>query len=291
MKLGLGTVQFGQQYGVSNSQGKTSPEEVARILRLAEKIGVSVLDTAPLYGDSEAVLGACLPWGHAFHLVTKTPQFAGFDVGDVAAAVDHSFRASLQRLRQPTVYGLLVHNAADLLSANGDAIFSALEALRSDGRVTKIGVSAYSPQEIEDVLARYPVDLVQIPVNVFDQRLIRSGHLGRLKSRGVEVHARSIFLQGLLLLQPDALASYFSGVRAHLGRYREAVHALGMTPLQGALAFVAAIPEVDVMVCGVTREADLAEIHGALRADLKVDFGEFAIDAPEIVEPRRWILR
>ena len=75
MKLGLGTVQFGMNYGMSNLRGRTPPAEVDHILRLAADNGVQVLDTAAVYGDSEVVLGKLLAPDHDFRIVTKIPGF------------------------------------------------------------------------------------------------------------------------------------------------------------------------------------------------------------------------
>src|SRR5262249_17350751 len=157
------------------------------------------IDTAPLYGGSEESLGRALRAGDAFAIVTKTPWFGPGGVPANAEALTSAFQASLDRLRQERVYGLLVHRASDLLGPEGDDLFEAMRRLKQLGRVAKIGVSIYDARELEGVLARHQPDLVQLPLNVLDQRLLAGGQITRLKSAGVEIHARSAFLQGLLL--------------------------------------------------------------------------------------------
>lgn len=292
MKLGLGTVQFGLDYGITNAAGRTSEVEVGRILRLAANNGIRVLDTAAGYGESETVLGRTLPARHPFAIVTKTPARRKEENGDAyAERVKATFRRSLARMGQKKIYGLLAHHAEDLLSAQGEILMQVLLELRRQGFVEKVGVSIYNAAQIDTILARYPVQLVQLPVSVLDQRLIDSGHLARLRRAGIEVHARSVFLQGLLLMTPDAIPPYFSAIRDHLGRYLAYLESLALTPMEAALGFVHGLPEVDHVVFGVNTATQLQEI---LAVQIKqVDtrsMARFALSDPAMLDPSRWPL-
>lgn len=290
MKLGLGAVQFGMGYGISNSEGQTPSEEVAKILEVAHGRGIRMLDTAALYGASEEVLGHYLPRFSDFMLVTKTPQFNKplIEARDVEV-LEQTFKASLSKLGQPSVYGLLIHNADDLLAGNGRLLFESMANLREKGLVSKIGVSVYTAEQIDHILARFAIDLIQLPISVLDQRLIRSGHLARLKDRGVEVHVRSVFLQGLLLMEPDNLPPYFEQIRPHLKRYRQAISSHGLSPIKAALSFVTGLAEVDVALVGVNNHRQLLEILAQTEDVPQFDsFGEFAIDDVAIVNPANW---
>jgi aryl-alcohol dehydrogenase-like predicted oxidoreductase len=290
MKIGLGTVQFGLDYGVSNKDGKTPPGEAARILETAERNGIRIIDTATLYGESESVLGKALPEKHSFDIVTKTPRFTETGPAERAHLLEHAFRLSLQNLHVASVYGLLIHHADDLIGDGGNALMDRMLELKQQGLVKKIGVSVYSAEQIDRVLDKFSIDLIQLPVNVLDQRLLVSGHLARLKAAGIEVHVRSIFLQGLLLMDPDAMPPYFSPIRQHLVRYHEKVRQLGLTPVQAALGFVMGLNEVDAAICGVTTRQQLREIlanANPCRADL---FAEFALFEEGMVNPSLWRL-
>lgn len=289
MKIALGTVQFGVNYGISNKAGKTSQAEVGAILAAARSNGVSVIDTASLYGDSEAVLGQSLPAGSGFRIVTKTPQFSGQTLdGADAQQLEDTLRSSLAKLGAASVYGLLIHRADDLLPG-GDLLVERLLRLKQAGLVSKVGVSVYSGRQIDLVLERFPMDLIQLPINVLDQRLLQSGHLQKLKNAGVEIHARSAFLQGLLLMELQEIPGYFDSVRGRLESYHRYIKEHGLTPLQAALGFVSGIPEIDQVVCGVNDARQLREICEAAQA--KVDFREFADFATSdeaIVNPALW---
>ncbi len=291
MRLGLGTVQFGQNYGVSNTAGVPSAATVRDVLRVAMQAGVRVLDTASQYGDSEKVLGECLPAGHAFNVVTKTPSFKGvarIDEQEVQA-LRATFAASLHNLRAHSVYGLLIHRADDLLAVGGDRLFAAMKDIQAAGEVRRLGVSVYDARQLEAVVERFPVDLVQLPVNIFDQTLVASGWIDRLRAANIQVHARSPFLQGLLLMEPSSLPPHFAAVRGGLTRFREYAADRGLTPLQAALSYVLSIPGIDVVLCGVVAVSQLQSIVAAVSDAAPLgDIDQFGLTDPVIINPGNW---
>jgi aryl-alcohol dehydrogenase-like predicted oxidoreductase len=277
--LGLGTVQFGLRYGLAAAP--TSVASVRRILECAREHGVAVLDTAPVYGESERVLGDALPSGHGFRVVTKTRPGAVDPLEDL--------RESLRRLRLEAVAGLLVHAADDLLGPRGEALWAALCEARAAGLALKIGVSVYHPRQAEAILARYPVELVQAPFNALDQRLRTSGVLDRLRARGVEVHARSVFLQGVLLVEPEKLPSRLERLRAPVERFRRAARELSLSPLAAALACVRGTAGIDVTLVGVETPRQLDEVLAASVEGVDpAAFAAIALDDEGVLDPSRW---
>ncbi len=292
MKLGLGTVQFGLDYGISNCSGKTPESEVRKILQLAVDSGVRVLDTATGYGDSEEVLGRVLPMQHPFSIVTKTPASCSQELGgEFVDRVRESFCLSLSKLGQKKVYAVLVHRAEDLLSTHGDRLMDALLEFRQRGMVEKVGVSVYSGVQIDAILERYPVELVQLPVNVLDQRLIASGHIAQLKCAGIEVHARSAFLQGLLLMSLAAVPGNFAPIRGHLESYHAYIESLGLTPLQAALGFVLGQSELDRVILGVNTAQQFSEVLAGHMTKVDVhSMARFALSDISVLDPSQWQL-
>ena len=283
MQLALGTVQFGLDYGVSNQAGRCPPDEVGRILASARRYGIDLLDTAPAYGSAETTLSPFLRNSGPFRIVTKTPRPA-------AGAVRASFDASLQRLDQTKVYGLLVHDTDEFLGPAGSEIERSMQALKETGRVAKIGVSVYTGEQIDGVLARFTPDLVQLPISVLDQRLRRSGALRRLKDRGVEIHARSVFLQGLLLMAPDNLPRHLAGAAPIVTRFQSAARAAGLSPVAGALAFTHRVAEIDYVVAGVCSAQEFEEVAEAAAAARAADlpWDEFAVQDETLINPSLW---
>ncbi len=187
----------------------------------------------------------------------------------------------------PRVYALLAHDADELLGRDGHRFWEALQACRADGLVAKVGASVYTPGQVDALLARYPLDAIQVPVNVLDQRLIRGGQLAALHAAGVEVFARSIFLQGVLLMDPETLPTFLTPVRPMLRGFRAELVARRLSPLQGALAFVLRRPEISQGVVGVCDAAQLQEILAAVTspaADLP-DCAPFHCPDATVVNP------
>jgi len=257
-KLGLGTAQFGMAYGRFNRQGRPTLDGVAAILRRVGELGFGTIDTAALYGESEAVLGRALPPDHGFRIVTKTPRFGAARIdSEQAAALRAAFQSSRTKLRQERLYGLLAHDSNDLLAEGGGRLLDAMLDLKRRGEVQKIGASVYTARQIEGLLARGGLDLIQAPMNVFDQRLIDSGALRAMASRGIELHLRSVFLQGLLLADPAALPPHFAAARPALEAFQQAARRAGRQPAQAALAFLLNLPEADTVLVGVDSLAQL----------------------------------
>lgn len=290
-RVGLGTVQFGLEYGIANEGARPTFGEVQRILDCAEGHGVSLLDTAALYGDAEAVLGRALPAGHRFDVVTKTPVFGGALIeARHADMLERAVHTSLKRLRLDDLYGLLIHSADDLLVEGGEWLMERAQTLRARGEVRKVGVSVYEPAQAERILEHHTIDLIQIPLNVLDQRFSSSGILDKLQKAGVEIHSRSVFLQGALLMSPDKLPPHFEGARDKLRRYREVLTGLDITPAEAAVDFVKRQPQVDGLIVGVCSVQQLGEVMAAYHARCPpcVHFADFAEREGRVIDPRLW---
>jgi len=286
-KLGLGTVQWGLPYGVSNRFGRTDQAEVQRILGAARQRGVRVLDTAALYGEAEAALGQA---GVAsFAVVTKTAKFGMPSIGkDQAGDLEATFRRSLALLGLDRTYGLLIHNAEDILVPGGEYLIEALRRLKQDGLVERIGFSIYEGRQVDSLLELFVPDIVQVPINILDQRLLAGGQLARLKSAGVEVHARSVFLQGLLLMPSEAVPAYFEPIKPLLSEWR--ARAGGQTVTQAALAFVRDLDEIDTLVVGVESLAQFEAIANDMAQGQAFDASGLACGSVEFINPALWAL-
>jgi len=284
-RLALGTVQFGLPYGVANRQGQVTLAEAARIIDHARACGLDTLDTAAAYGDSERRLGqiGVSDW----RVVTKLPPLPP-GCHDVEEWVESCARSSLERLRIPQVYGLLVHRAADLASAAGDKLFGALQRLKIRGIVGRIGASVYEPGELQAMVRHFPLDLVQAPLNVIDRRFEASGWLGRLKTWGTEVHVRSVFLQGLLLLPRGARPATFDRWRLIWDVWDRWLGETGLSPARACLGFALRHPGIDRVVVGVENDAQLSDLLTcALPLPDEPPHGLVSGD-PELIDPSRW---
>jgi aryl-alcohol dehydrogenase-like predicted oxidoreductase len=273
-QLGLGTVQFGRAYGVSNVHGQVSPNMARAILERAAAGGIKVLDTAANYGEAEKLLSQ-LDTG-AFRIVTKT-----IGIKNGVDAVVAQARRSAQSLNADM---LLVHAAGDLAN---DELWPALQRLKAEGIFRGIGISVYAADNPAALAARFRPDVMQLPLSLLDQRLLNDGTLARLKELGIEVHARSIFLQGLLFL--EKLPAKLAHAEPQLAAAKSAIRAAGSTPLAAALGFALSRPEISVALVGVTSLTELEEILGATVVDSpRIDWDALALDDEMLLTPSRW---
>ena len=285
MKLALGTAQFGLDYGVANLQGKVEQGVARAILDYGAQHGIDTIDTAIAYGDSEECLGAIGVSG--WQIISKLPAMPE-TVADVAQWAQNSLEGSLRRLRLTRLQGLLLHRSQDLLGPHGEKLYRTLDSMKADGLVDKIGISIYDPRELEILWPLYRFDLVQTPYNLFDRRIEISGWLEILARSGAEVHSRSAFLQGLLLMEPTKRPKKFRRWQALWKRWDQWLKEEKITALQACLSFCFAQHRINRVVVGVDSMAHLQEIIDSASATTSVPPDDLICADVDLLNPSRW---
>lgn len=284
-RLAIGTVQFGMRYGIANQIGQVSRNEVAAILDCARTAGLDTLDTAIAYGESEQRLGE-IGVGQ-WQVVAKLPAVPE-SCTDVHAWVQKLVLDSLGRLRIPKLYGLLLHRPQQLLGSQGNALYRALVGVKEQGKTEKIGVSIYDPNELNALWPHYQFDLVQAPFSVIDRRLATSGWLERLHHAGTETHVRSVFLQGLLLLNPTSRPAMFNRWQSLWQQWDGWLSEHALTPLQVCLGFVLAQSQLHRAVVGVDSLMQLQEILATAEVPFTDPPATLMSEDMDLLNPSRW---
>lgn len=265
--LALGTVQFGMAYGVANTAGKPGLDTVAEILTQARRNGIDTLDTAIAYGEAETVLGQVGTAG--WRIVTKLPAVPE-DTRDIAGWMETQITASLSRLGASRLYALLLHNPVQMHGPRAEAIAAALATMADRGLARRVGVSIQHPDtDLPAVLAHMDPGLIQSPFNLIDDALVRNGWATRLRGAGCRIHARSAFLQGLLVMPDADRPAWFDRWSGHWREWRRWLEAEGLTAPEACLRFVLSRPDIDCCVAGVDTPAQLAELLSAGDAPLR----------------------
>jgi aryl-alcohol dehydrogenase-like predicted oxidoreductase len=227
-----------------------------------------------------------------FKVVTKTPSFAAPYISDFEVnQLIETFQQSLDLLLCKKIYALLIHHTENLFAPGGDKLLAAMMQLKEKGLVEKIGVSVYDSMQVDALFKKFTPDLIQLPLNVMDQRMLASGHLELLKNEGVEIHVRSVFLQGLLLMPLNNIPAFFEPVRPLLARWHAAAHAQGLTVNQAALAFVKNISYVDTVLVGLDNLAQLHSCFNDFAMDINFDATGLGCNDPIFVNPSLWQLK
>ena len=286
-RLALGTVQFGQHYGVANASGQVGLAAIRAILARAREAGIDTLDTAIAYGNSESRLGEA--GVSSWRLITKLPGLPS-DESRVSEWVHAQVEGSLDRLGIKQLDALLVHHPSDVLGTAGCEYRDALATLKASHRIHAAGISIYDPAELDAVCASWQPDIVQAPCNVLDRRLVRSGWLAKLSDRGVRVHIRSVFLQGVLLMPAQLRPAWFSRWTSLLDSWLEWCRCHQTTPLHAALRFALGQSGVERVVIGVDSDDQLQQILEGLEGDAAPVPHELWSDDRDLIEPTHWRL-
>lgn len=282
-KLGLGAAQFGLDS--PRGRGRSPEAEVRDMLAAAARAGLGVLDTGAASMHGEAVLGAVMPRPAGFRITVKAPR------GDRGPMfVESETRASLARLGLTRADAVMVQSAGDLFSPYGSAWWSCLKTMRDDGLFARVGISAYASDDPVGLARRFQPDLIQAPASLLDQRLLVDGSLATVRDMGVDVHLRSIFLNGLLFLPPDRAPSQLGAAAiSRLSRARRLIAEGRSDPLQAALGFALSRPEASAVIVGA---ATIGELNAVIAASAKpppdLDWDGMALEDPEAVNARRW---
>ncbi len=290
-ELALGTVQFGLDYGITNSAGRVQGAAAASLLQAAWDGGVRRLDTAAAYGSSEAELGTAFAAGppRPWRVITKTLPLRCDAIGAAElAAVAAAFETSLQRLGRPGVDALLVHHAPDLLAPGGERLHAWMREEQARGRVARIGVSVYDGEQVRALGDRFRFDVVQLPASIADQRLLRDGTIERLAAQGTEVHVRSLYLQGLMLAAPEFIAQRFPRQAAWAQGFHAACRERSLSPAEACLSFFRAQRAFAVAVVGAASADELSATLAAWQRAPAMDWSAWAVDNPDFTDPRRW---
>ena len=253
-KICLGTAQFGSSYGLTNKNKELSVKEIGEILSLAENNGISFLDTAPTYGNAEYKLGnlEISDW----NVVTKVKTGNTISTND---SFYESVEASLNRLKIDNLYAVLIHNPKLFFEPQINRLLNQLSDLKEKGLIKKIGVSVYDSVEVDFILGNFDVDIIQLPFNVIDGRMIENNTLDKLKRRNIEVHARSIYLQGLLLMDTKDQIQQFGNWESIWKQLNSFCHDNKITPLEACLRYVLQNPKIDRVILGIDNYSQLEE--------------------------------
>lgn len=244
-KLILGTVQFGLNYGVNNQKGIPSLYEIKKILDLAFKRNINILDTAEAYGNSQEKIGHYIKKSNnKFKVITKYSKLRN----DLPSNIIDRVKKNLEILNIDNLYCYMFHNFNDYISYF-NLFQEDLLHLKRNGLIDKIGVSLHSNEEISEVLKNDNIGLIQLPFNLLDNSSQRKEVLIKAKSKGVEVHTRSVFLQGLFFQDSNEIKGKLLEIREDLNIINGLVGKEEMNDL--ALNYAYSKEYIDCVLLGV----------------------------------------
>ena len=293
-KLCLGTAQFGMNYGITNSFGKLKENEINRILKLASSAGIKMIDTASDYGDAEILLGNNLHKEDNFEIFSKININKNITQENIVDELNKKFENSLRNLKLKRIDGLFLHDCSLLNTSLREGIINWFKSIKLNRSVKAIGVSIYDPSDL-DLIPLNEFNLIQVPLSLYDQRFLENGTLTYLISKGISIHIRSIFMQGLILQPvrhwPNFLSEEF---KIHHQKIFSQLDEQPINMLRTTLDFITSLPQIDAALIGVSRINDLVEIINLWNDDYISEnvgcekYSKFAWLFQNDIDPRLW---
>ena len=247
-------MQLGLPYGINNPHGKPSLEEAFAILDAAKDLGISKIDTADTYGNSEEILGNYLAAKGGFELYSKftfTPEKT-----NITACLNRS----LLRLQQPKIAGYSFHKFKDFSDYRNLEELPTLIGVKTE----HLGISVYSNQEFLSAIKSDLVGIIQIPLNLLDHKEQKENLLSLAKKAGKILHVRSVYLQGLFFKDPLTFPQKLRPLLPHIERLKMIASGSNLNLSELAFLYPFSIPEIDAVLVGVESAKQLREGMGAL---------------------------
>lgn len=287
-KLSLGTVQFGLDYGIANTQGQPSQEDVDKIIDYVYAHEINCFDTAQAYGNSEEVLGKSIDGKKDIFVISKLKS--NLFKNDLLENIDKS----LKNLKIDSLYGLLLHDS-ELLYNWKDEYTAIVDKLIENKKIRYFGVSIYTNEDFELAVENPSIKFIQIPFNIFDQRAISLAWFKKAKENNKLIFIRSVFLQGLLLMDINEVPEKLEIAKKYLHIFESYCDKMKISKSELALSFVDTIAKESLILFGcdninqadenVTSFNNLKELDKSMIESIINDFKD--ID-DKIYNPTKW---
>lgn len=300
-KITLGTAELGLNYGIANRTGKPNFQSSNEILKYSWNNGINTFDTAPVYGNSEKIIGSFISSKIRNKIdnlvvvsklpITKINKKLTFDI--LYAHIKNQVNQSIENLKIKQIPIYLLHHAPDLLLNNG-LVIDCLNQIKKDGLIDRFGIFVYNPEEVKTSLKFKEINVIQVPINIFDPRLIKSKLLKELKKRGYIIFARSIYLQGLFFISPEKLPKNLEVAKEPLKKLRNLIKDYQIDIAKLALLFVRDLPEITSIVIGAEKVEQVANninllkekpLSNEIRQKILDEFSDLSED---ITNPSYW---
>lgn len=288
--LAIGSAQFGSNYGIANDTGQVNLKQIGLILDRAREFGVDTIDTAISYGESEKSLGevGVKNW----KVVTKIPEIpSSLSSADLNIWIEEQITGSLKRLKIDNLYAVLLHRPDQLNDEKYSDVWDALLKRQKAGDFLKIGYSIYEPSQLINIFEKFKPSLIQTPFNLVDNRIKNSGFLKKFYDMNIEVHSRSCFLQGLLLLKRDSIPDKFKRWNSFWDSYHMWLKSNNISPLEACLSYVNDEKLISKVVVGVDSSSQINEIINILEKRNDISFIDFNLDElndVDLINPVNW---
>jgi len=286
-KVVLGTANFGMPYGLNNSNSALNIVNINDLLKYSQKNQINYLDTAEAYGSSQEVLGRV--GVQNFKIITKVKPIKDKSISkETINVIEQNLYQTLKKLKVKSVDTYLIHHSNDLEKKGSQLLYDFLIRKKEAGLINNIGVSAYSTEEVQSIVQRFNIDVVQMPFNIIDRRILDNNFIGYLQKNNVDVHARSIFLQGLLLKRIEDLPKKFIPWKKLFSYWHSWLNDNQISALTACSSFALRDDRIEKVVFGVDNKNQLDEIINSVDLNSLIPPSDLSISDEMLINPANW---
>lgn len=293
LKVCIGTAQLGMKYGISNNSSKMKIKDFNKIIKYSEENNINFIDTANSYGNSEELIGKSLKklkCGTNFKVISKFNNLRNIPKNKIREKILYQVTTSIKKLGTQKLYAALLHNVKDLESKKKKEIYKVFLDLKKKGLVKKIGFSAYEVKDLKKYLTKYNFDIVQFPFSIFDQRILDNKIQDLIKKKKIEVHIRSIFLQGLLLLSIKKIPKRLD-LEGNLKRWNNYLIKNKINKIDACIKFVLKYNFYKKIVIGFNNFKQFKHVINRLKIlkknKMEINFKDFE-NKSKLINPSKW---
>ena len=283
MNIVLGGAQIGSSYGLFNKKN-FSNKEISKIEKILVSSNIRYIDTAPGYGKSQEIIGNSKLKNLKIMTKIKLPPNKKINLTKFLSS---QISLTLKKLKKKRIYAILIHDFKDLLSKNGQVLLNFLKNLKKKKIVKKIGVSIYSPNDLKKIWKFWKPDIVQAPLNVIDQRILKSGWISKLKKNKIKIVVRSCFLQGILINNYNHL-KISKNSKNNLISFFNWCEKKKFTKIKVCIDFIRQFKTIDFLVIGFDDSYQLEHVLKILKTKINLIPRKFKDNNINLIDPRKW---
>ncbi len=278
-KVILGVTQFGLNYGLLNQHNLNKKKKLKQILKYSKKKGINSLYTSPYYGNANKFLAS-----ENLNNFTIYIKFKSQDL------FKKNFSKEIKKIKKKLKKNdliLMLDGFEKLKKREKLKIYNILLDLKKDKKINRFGYSIYSFINLKKICHEFKPNILQCPYNVIDRRLEEKKLLQFLKINKIEIHVRSIFLQGLLILHYSKHSSKFSKWKKIFKKFHDQIQYYKISNLDGCLNFIEKNKYIDKILLGVDNIDQLQEIC-SFKYNGKVKFPKIYVKDERLINPSKW---
>lgn len=292
MKIGIGTAQLGMRYGIANKSSKITLNNFEKILNYSLKKKILLIDTANAYGNSENKIGRLFSKNKKFKkfkVITKINGLRKFNNKNIYSKTLELINLSINKINVKNLEGVLLHDINDLKSSKSERIIEALNKIKKKGLIKKLGISAYDINDVIKYINKFNFDFIQFPLNIFDQRILDNQILKKLKDKKVEIHIRSIFLQGLLLIPENNLPNNFKK-NIYLKKWYKFLFKHRISALEACADFIKSNKVYSKAIIGFDNSKQFFDFlkYFCNKKKLNLSYKDLSVNNLKIINPSKW---